>query len=616
VFGYSRISHPHPKLRRLMDNAPPELLALPWLPPTLPWWPVAGAFALAEGKVAPEPLSKVLLFSRYRAVPRAVASVLSYEAERRAFSVEEQRKRSKKKARRYDYRARSSGGEEARRPKEGRHPQPRPVFTFSATKGIEQPLRQVLELFPLPALARACDPLLALSKGCAKTSAGLTAEVARHLAGQFGRDPHGGERRLGWALVRALEEHAPSWSALQIGWVSWGKSNAANKAAWLAAQTFLGRVAPPGPPTDRELEELAHLGLFSPGCVLLRAVERVFGPTADEATRFARVARVSVGALRGYLDTPEFHKLFQRPEHKNHRLAVREAIFEGNLESVLDEYLAMLAGLGGREPPLGREQRALEQLETALQIRTSSIELNRLGRPTKFKLRCHAALPFGLTASEVVSESTGKLRSDFLRVAFNSPFRPYVLATTSIGQEGLDFHVYCSHLVHWDLPSNPVDLEQREGRIRRFGSLAVRQSMAAGGIQLARGNSPWRSLAQGAKEKAGGLSPWWTQAGERVKTSVYLPPFSRDVDKLRGLLDSLALYRLTLGQPDQEHLVRALQVRLEQAGGDRDLLIAWLKEARIRLSPFFGHRCASRTSPPNAMHESSPSSTESDAQTT
>lgn len=599
VFGYSRIPHPHPKLRRLLEDAPPELLVLPWLPPTLPWWPIAGPFAVAENKTAPEPLSKALVFSRYRAVPRAVASVLSYEAERLAFSVEEQRKRSKQKARRYDYRARSSGTDEARRPKEGRHPQPRAVFTFSAVKGNEQPLRHVLEFFPLPALARACDPLLFLTKGTAATSAGLVAAAAASLAQRFARKAREGERRPSWAYVRSLEGAGDSWDALQSGWEKWGASKTANNAAWSAAQTFLAKPVFPAAPGDIALDDLAQLGLFSPGCVLLRAVDRVFGPATDEASRLAAVTRVSVGALRGYLDTPEFHKLFQRPEHRNHRLAVREAIFEGNFESVLDEYLATLAGLGEGGTLPGREERALDQLETALQIRTSNIDLNRLGRPTTFKLRCHAALPFGLSASEVVSES-GKLRSDFLRVAFNSPFRPYVLATTSIGQEGLDFHVYCSHLVHWDLPSNPVDLEQREGRIRRFGSLAVRRSMAAAGTaEMAEGESPWRSLAQRAKEKAGGLSPWWTQAGAKVRTSVYLSPFSREVDKLRGLLGSLALYRLTLGQPDQEHLVRALQIRLEQAGGDRDLLIAWLKAARIRLSPFFGQPPFTRRADPD-----------------
>ena len=38
----------------------------------------------------------------------------------------------------------------------------------------------------------------------------------------------------------------------------------------------------------------------------------------------------------------------------------------------------------------------------------------------------------------------------------NSPFWPFVLATTSVGQEGLDFQQYCHAVVHWNLPSNPV----------------------------------------------------------------------------------------------------------------------------------------------------------------
>src|SRR6185503_10353426 len=70
------------------------------------------------------------------------------------------------------------------------------------------------------------------------------------------------------------------------------------------------------------------------------------------------------------------------------------------------------------------------------------------------------------------------LRTDDLRRAFNSPFWPHVLATTSLGQEGLDFHVWCRQLLHWDLCSSPLDLEQREGRIQRFGGLSVRTALA------------------------------------------------------------------------------------------------------------------------------------------
>jgi len=46
-----------------------------------------------------------------------------------------------------------------------------------------------------------------------------------------------------------------------------------------------------------------------------------------------------------------------------------------------------------------------------------------------------------------------------VRQAFNSPLWPFVLVTTSIGQEGLDFHTYCRAVVHWNLPANPVDME-------------------------------------------------------------------------------------------------------------------------------------------------------------
>src|SRR5699024_11013379 len=38
---------------------------------------------------------------------------------------------------------------------------------------------------------------------------------------------------------------------------------------------------------------------------------------------------------------------------------------------------------------------------------------------------------------------------------FNSPFWPFVLASTSVGQEGLDFHTYSHAVVHWNLPPTP-----------------------------------------------------------------------------------------------------------------------------------------------------------------
>ena len=32
---------------------------------------------------------------------------------------------------------------------------------------------------------------------------------------------------------------------------------------------------------------------------------------------------------------------------------------------------------------------------------------------------------------------------------------------------------------HWNLPSNPVDIEQREGRVHRYKGLVIRSNLAA-----------------------------------------------------------------------------------------------------------------------------------------
>lgn len=57
---------------------------------------------------------------------------------------------------------------------------------------------------------------------------------------------------------------------------------------------------------------------------------------------------------------------------------------------------------------------------------------------------------------------------------FNTPLVPEVLILTSVGQEGIDLHRECRHVIHHDLPWNPATLEQRTGRVDRIGSKAER----------------------------------------------------------------------------------------------------------------------------------------------
>jgi hypothetical protein len=274
----------------------------------------------------------------------------------------------------------------------------------------------------------------------------------------------------------------------------------------------------------------------------------------------------------------------------NHPANVRRAIWNGNFEAVLDEYFAMHAGLGVESIDAGRERKALDSLEQALSVRVSTIRAQSLEASEPFSLRCHVAMPFGLTPDkDEQRDSASETRPDALRRAFNSPFRPFVLATTSIGQEGLDFHRYCDQLVHWDLPSSPVDLEQRDGRINRYGGLSIRKAMvrSRSSQDLPLHGSPWMVLTRALEEGCQGMEPWWGMKGAEIRRTVFLPPLARQAAELDRLLAGLSHYRLALGQADPDELMRALERRVASVGGDegRSALRAWLLEARIDLAP-------------------------------
>jgi hypothetical protein len=147
------------------------------------------------------------------------------------------------------------------------------------------------------------------------------------------------------------------------------------------------------------------------------------------------------------------------------------------------------------------------------------------------------------------------------------PNHTHVLATTSVGQEGLDFHVWCRQLLHWDLCPSPLDLEQREGRIQRFGGLSVRSALAerlrrrtleeAGGE-----TSPWAILAGHAEDEfrhdASGRSPWWSCPDAKIDRLFVVLPQSRQTAKFDQLGRLRWVYRLALGQPHQQDFIETV----------------------------------------------------------
>lgn len=251
----------------------------------------------------------------------------------------------------------------------------------------------------------------------------------------------------------------------------------------------------------------------------------------------------------------------------------------GNLQAVLDEYAHMT------------QTKMLGHTVMEAIIGTSNLSIDTtdsLGMEEKKQLmRCHFAIPF--IDKTVTDKSVA--RTTNIRKAFNSPFRPFLLSTTSIGQEGLDFHWYARKIVHWNLPSNPVDLEQREGRINRFKCLAIRRNV----VKLY-GNETyhtWDELFSMAYSNLKGMHsdivPYWclpvaelTEEQraklEYIERIVPLYPLSRDRYKYERLIKVLALYRMTLGQPRQEELLNLLR--------NMHLSDEQLKELTIDLCPY------------------------------
>jgi hypothetical protein len=369
---------------------------------------------------------------------------------------------------------------------------------------------------------------------------------------------------------------------------------------FVSAPSLVGELGPP--PSDLA-ETLALLALAGPGICALRALRRVTAASlpADLLELMCGAARISSGFVSLFNGPDAMGLLEQEGARGPYWRQVLEYGLDGNLQAVLDEYLHVLRdglGLLGDRPAAEVIGSTSRTVRSVLSIRTPTLAVDELRisaaerkiATEPFRIRCSFALRYG-----EIKDDTGKTlaRAGTVREAFNSPFRPFVLATTSIGQEGLDFHPYCHVVYHWNLPSNPVDLEQREGRVHRYKGHAIRKNVARRhGLAALKTRQdgefdPWEALFDAAAKTrpigASELVPYWlyeVEGGAKVERRVPLLPFSREEIHLERLKRSLALYRLVFGQPRQEDLLNYLDRHL----GERPSAAA-LDEWRISLAP-------------------------------
>jgi len=579
IQSYREISPSNPRMRDLFDlTIKRGLWKILWLPSSMPYSKPDGPFADIHE------VTKCLVFSAWNVVPDAIASLCSYEAERRMLS---------------DF------------PKPVRHDQLydelRPLLRYArSAEGRLTGMSVLIMLYPSPSLATLVDPLkIAMSyQGDDLVPADdlvdsaaelLKPSLDRLLAGAPDSGPE--DQRWYWAAPALMDgrqfSNMKHWLVDDVeGWPSISVDGPRERGERFKEHLELFRqvmdhsIDPPlgRPPADL-IQVISLMAVAAPGVCALRTLRRQSSSLAwDSSALLYGAVRISEG-FRTLFNLPESIALLRgdEPETFYWRLGLRHCL-EGNIQSLLDEQgHCLVESLGVIDESEPERAKAIgDSIGSSLSVRTSQLQLDEvLVRPRLRKValegyntRCRFALRFAELKDE---KGATVARADTVREAFNSPFRPFILASTSIGQEGLDFHTWCHSVVHWNLPSNPVDLEQREGRIHRYKGHAVRKNIAmAYGLNALRDKwdqrgDPWNYMFELATMErptgANDLIPYWLfeiEGGAKIERHVPILPYSKEEPHFRQLKKMLAVYRLVFGQPRQEDLLEFLTDRASE----------------------------------------------------
>jgi len=572
----------------------------------MPYYDHGGPFAIA--KLAD--FSKVLVFSSWLLVPKMISTLVSYEAER--FSVGNVHSKSGREEEKRNYFDKK------------RHPRPQILYRLEKEDGSEslsQP-SNIIYLYPNQYLANIYDPQQNLvdHKNLKEIRSNLKNKFKVHLQSEKIKNLARGKgdwKAWFWCGPLLLDKMICG-SDITAQWIAKGlpKTDSVTDSEDHTAQTtestgkasYFKRISEffQDPNTvslpkltthqlDVVADHLVTLALASPAVCYLRTQKRHYPETA-----MMEMMDCAFEVASGFVTT------FNKPESiaivrlstVNQKVGsyldrVMSYSIAGNLQALLDEYFYLI-----------REQEGLHSLDEfaahisdVLTIRSSTTKVDDASSILKASLseedvstksiRTHFAVDF---AGQKLSTAKTSGRLINIRQAFNSPFRPFVLATTSIGQEGLDFHLYCRKIFHWNLPANAIDIEQREGRINRYKGLVIRQNLVhkyRDFVKL-KGHDAWEEIFQIAKKTEGGeigvceMVPFWhTEPKDNIRIERYVPlySFSRDIEKYRDLQKILAYYRITFGQPRQEELIMALADKV----GDLDYEV--IKDLLIDLSP-------------------------------
>ncbi len=524
-----------------------------WVPPALPQTQLAGTYAKAGM------LTKWLVFSKWSVVPKSVAALASYEFERRH--------------------GRIPTGQEVRpnyrKVREGSRP-----FDLTTLRGTAEdnftgwfalllPCRYLAEVGDPMAVAGATGATLPLPLPVlrAHVAAAIEAKLAPLLTG----DPSGSGRSLWYSAAQLVLD--PDLKELTADdWFAGKDASQAFREHWGRLVESAGSPESWGPRPVDLVDRLVDLAIAGPAISALRALTRQrdrFNP-APTARKLRESTAPIAWSFTSFFNAAEAHAMIDAsvPGKLEYWKQLLVHCADGGLGSVLDEWFHLVPDQcrlnRASANPLQAMSSHVADVLRLTDGRSFSDFYDRKDGPGEAKtyaIRSHFAMRYG-QARGATAEGENPVE---VRNAFNSPFRPFVLVSTSVGQEGLDFHYYAHAVVHWNLPTNPVDLEQREGRVHRYKNHAVRKNVAADlgrDSSLLTATDPWGQLFDLASAKGstdGGLRPHWVYDGDaQIKRLVPTLPLSREVGKLNQLVEATSLYRMTMGQPRQAELMEVL----------------------------------------------------------
>lgn len=543
-----------------------------WVPPSKPYYAPSGVFKDVEN------FSKTLIFSSWEMVPRMVSCMLSYEEERRTIGTL----------------AKSNDDINIRYFSSERKQYPGPRMRFSIADNRLNSMSLFCLLYPSKFLTDCYNPIACMNNSMSlrEIEKDIEVKIAKRLDRY--KTPNSGIVDQRWYYMAALLLDPPEYVT---GWLEDkshkdGDSSTFFKHLEQLRMLFYANIKTLelGRKPKDLYAVLVNMAIASPAVCINRLYNIYTGDENYSGILPTQVAKCFMDMMNKTDATAIIELVFGKKNDDSHWKNVLTYCKHGNIQSMFDEYVHLLVnGYDGEDVVL----KLHNDIVSNMNIRTTTYEIDTWQNFNKAvnhqntistKIRTYFSVAF--TKGDGNDKDANRKKS--VRSAFNSPFRPFVLTSTSIGQEGLDFHNYCRRIVHWNLPSNPIDLEQREGRINRFECLAIRQNVAKRYGNITFKSNVWNELFQEAKrressDKSSDLIPYWglkeTKDMIRIERIVPMYPFSRDQEAYKRLIKILSLYRLTLGQARQEELLEYL-IQNDKNKDD-------LEELFMNLSPYF-----------------------------